>query len=137
MVARRRLQRFVERDSDMEELANVVAAAREYAKGRPQQGIADDLNVSASTVSRWLSRADKDGILKTHVIPPRVIRLEEKLARTLEEKGVKTISIVPNGPDKNIDNLGYAGACQVMDAIAAPVMWHHSLSCNRKSYPAS
>jgi DNA-binding transcriptional regulator LsrR (DeoR family) len=120
MVARLRPQRSFERDRHTE-LANVVQAVRHYAARMSQQEIAATMNVSTSTVSRWMKLADEEGILQIQAVPPPMFRLEEKLKDMLRGKNVETVSVVPNGPDKNIESLGLAGANQVMHAILSLV----------------
>jgi DNA-binding transcriptional regulator LsrR (DeoR family) len=73
--------------------------------------------VSVSTVSRLLNRAFEQGILEVRVIPPHIDHLQEKLLEQLASKNVRSVSVVPNGPDKNVENLGWVGAQQVFKAI--------------------
>jgi DNA-binding transcriptional regulator LsrR (DeoR family) len=110
----RRLQRPVGYELD-KELAKAYQAAFLYAQRKSQEMISKEMGVSVSTVSRWLGLADREGILQTRVVPPPVVHLQEKLAAILRKETI--VSVVPNGPEKNIEALGYAGAQQVMQAI--------------------
>lgn len=114
----RRFQRLAEHERDTER-GSVYRAARLYAEEqKPQQAIAEELDVSVSTVSRWLGLAVREGILQTRAVPPLSLYLEQKLLEIFGREEM-TVSVVPNGPGKNIQALGEIGAKHVLDAILA------------------
>jgi DNA-binding transcriptional regulator LsrR (DeoR family) len=105
------------------EIEKVVRAARysvtkdSTGRGLSQKEIAEKMGVHASTVSRWLERAQKDGILKTDVVVPRWIDARQQLRSILEARGVRSVVVVPDGPDRNIENLGKVGAEELFETI--------------------
>jgi DNA-binding transcriptional regulator LsrR (DeoR family) len=109
--------RYTRPDEREAELENVVQAARLLSQRRSQQDIAKALGVSPSTVSRWISRAEDEGIIQFRVVPPNLLRMQEKLESILP--GGRKVRVVPGGPGRNVDNLGAAGAEKVLDAILA------------------
>ena len=90
--------------------ALVTAARLFYVDGLTQDKVAKALGLSQSSVSRLLDRARREGIVKAHIEPPRLLKLEAELRDTLAAKGVHTVYIVPGGGGKNTENLGLAGA---------------------------
>jgi DNA-binding transcriptional regulator LsrR (DeoR family) len=88
----------------------VTAARLFYVEGLTQEKVARELGLSQSSVSRLLERARREGIVKAHIEPPRLLKLEAELRDKLAAKGVHTVYIVPGGGGKNTENLGLAGA---------------------------
>jgi DNA-binding transcriptional regulator LsrR (DeoR family) len=72
--------------------------------------VAKELGLSQSSVSRLLERARREGIVKAHIEPPRLLKLEAELRDKLASQGIHTVYIVPGGGGKNTENLGLAGA---------------------------
>jgi deoxyribonucleoside regulator len=98
-------------ESDREDYEAIVTAARLfYVDGLTQEKVAKELGLSQSSVSRLLERARREGIVKAHIEPPRLLKLEAELRDKLAAKGIHTVYIVPGGGGKNTENLGLAGA---------------------------
>ena len=98
-------------ESDREDYEALVTAARLfYVDGLTQEKVARELGLSQSSVSRLLERARREGIVKAHIEPPRLLKLEAELRDQLATKGIHTVYIVPGGGGKNTENLGLAGA---------------------------
>jgi deoxyribonucleoside regulator len=98
-------------ESDREDYEAIVTAARLfYVEGLTQEKVAKELRLSQSSVSRLLERARREGIVKAHIEPPRLLKLEAELREQLAAKGIHTVYIVPGGGGKNTENLGFAGA---------------------------
>lgn len=104
------------RQSLNSELHLVIRAARlRFQDGLSQDEIADRMNASQSTVSRWLQRAEDEGILQVRIRVPQVIDLQDRLRQALPE--FREVRVMPAaGPrSKNVDNLG-AGAAELLVA---------------------
>ena len=99
------------------DLAKVVRAARLVQDGKSQKDIAKIMNISTSSVSRLLTKAEAENILRVMVVPPRLVVYEESLHAQLIPFGVKRTIVVPDGPGRNVENLGSEGATVLMDAI--------------------
>src|SRR5262245_6526626 len=98
-------------DSDREDYEAIVTAARLfYVVGLTQEKVAKELGLSQSSVSRLLERARREGIVKAHIEPPRLLKLEAELRHKLAAKGLQAVYLVPGGGGKNTENLGLAGA---------------------------
>ena len=98
-------------ESDREDYEAIVTAARLfYVEGLTQEKVAKALGLSQSSVSRLLDRARREGIVKAHIEPPRLLKVEAELRDKLAAKGIHTVHIVPGGGGKNTENLGLAGA---------------------------
>jgi len=98
-------------ESDREDYEALATAARLfYVEGLTQEKVARELGLSQSSVSRLLDRARREGIVKAHIEPPRLLKLEAELRDKLAAKGIHTVYIVPGGGGKNTENLGLAGA---------------------------
>jgi DNA-binding transcriptional regulator LsrR (DeoR family) len=98
-------------ESDREDYETIVTAARRfYVEGLTQERVARELGLSQSSVSRLLERARREGIVKAHIEPPRLLKLEAELRDQLAVRGIHTVHIVPGGGGKNTENLGLAGA---------------------------
>lgn len=98
-------------DSEREDYETIVTAARLfYIEGLTQEKVALRLGLSQSSVSRLLDRARREGIVKAHIEPPRLLKLEAALRDTLAPRGIHTVYVVPGGSGKNTENLGLAGA---------------------------
>jgi DNA-binding Lrp family transcriptional regulator len=102
---------------DDAEIERVLRAAQFSVDRLPQTKIAARLKVHASTVSRWIDRAEREGILRTTIVVPRCRDLEVKIGNFLTERGVRQIKIVPNGPGKNTENLARAAASLLMRTL--------------------
>src|SRR5919201_4117358 len=106
-----RAVRIAAPESDREDYEAIVTAARLfYIDGLTQEKVAKALGLSQSSVSRLLERARREGRVKAHIEPPRLLKLEAELRDTLAAKGIDTVYIVPGGGGKNTENLGLAGA---------------------------
>ena len=98
-------------EGDREDYEAIVTAARLfYVEGLTQEKVARELGLSQSSVSRLLDRARREGIVKAHIEPPRLLKLEAEIRDKLASKGIHTVYIVPGGGGKNTENLGLAGA---------------------------
>jgi len=114
-IFRTRSRRF---DGDAE-LGKVVHAARLVKLGNSQKEIAEMMGLSASTVSRLLDRAGAENILRIEVVPPLLTALEEEMEEILTSSGVQQVRVVPDGPGRNVANLGYASALIIMNTIVS------------------
>ena len=89
-------------ESDREDYEAIVTAARLfYVEGLTQDKVAKELGLSQSSVSRLLERARREGIVKAHIEPPRLLKLEAELRDKLATKGIHTVYIVPEGWQKH------------------------------------
>ena len=105
------------RESDAEDLGHLIHAARlHFEEGLGQVEIAARMQVSQSTVSRWLTRAAAEGFVVTSIRPPSLPSLEYQVRRSLEPE-FRSVRVLPPGPGKNLETLGDAGAELLLDAI--------------------
>ena len=63
-----------------------MAARLFYVEGLTQEKVAKELGLSQSSVSRLLDRARREGIVKAHIEPPRLLKLEAELRDNFETK---------------------------------------------------
>ena len=70
----------------------MTASAILLREGLTQEKVARELGLSQSSVSRLLERARREGIVKAHIEPPRLLKLEaelrDKLARQRDPHGL-------------------------------------------------
>lgn len=93
------------------------AAYLYYIKDLPQGEIADMLNVSITTVSRFIKKAKDDKIVEFVIRDPYIecIQLEERLKKTF---GLKDVIIAPNPLSSIADNTKYSTAEDVKKLVA-------------------
>jgi DNA-binding transcriptional regulator LsrR (DeoR family) len=92
-----------------------------YEERRTQLEIASSLNVSQGTVSRFLKRAEKQGIVRTTISSPigTFVDLEELLERKF---GLSQIIIAhaPNGSEESIQDAVGAAAAHFLEITLRP-----------------
>ncbi len=122
----------------------VTAATMYYEHDASQQQIAERLGVSRPTVSRLLSRARDEGIVRIEIVPPGI---DPALAPRLRERlGLRGVHVAPGRADEAepgpvlaepfgvaLDDAGLASGDVILVSWGRAV---HSLSLHvRRSYP--
>jgi DNA-binding transcriptional regulator LsrR (DeoR family) len=111
------IRRLRSRQAIADELGSVLEASRRFfERGQTQAEIGRAMEVSQSTVSRWLRRAEADAIVQMKVRTPYVVQLQSELRERLPSS-FRDCRIVPSGSGKNVENLGDAGAEMLVQAI--------------------
>lgn len=92
-------------------------ARQYYEQGRTQAEIARDVGYSRPSVSRMLSQARKQGIVKVTISHPleRILSIERTLRETLSLMAVRVAEV--QGTDV-IDAIGRAGADLLIDSVS-------------------
>jgi len=102
--------------SSKDERAEMIEIARLHVEeGMTQEAIAEELNITQSTISRRLKRANSEHVIKTIITIPPIDQLYADLFAILSRrKKIREMKVLPRGVGKNrtknVDNLGTAGA---------------------------
>jgi DNA-binding transcriptional regulator LsrR (DeoR family) len=105
------------------ESAHIVEVARlYYGQNVKQPEIATRLKIPQATVSRLLKRAIEEGIVKYVISPPPLMRIQADILAKVRSKGISDVRVTPQGigetADKNVENLGAAGAEYLRDLVS-------------------
>ncbi len=94
------------------------AARRFFVDGLSQKEVAAELRVSQATVSRLLSRARDEEIIKFTLLPGMEHGLAHELQEKFKETCVKRFVVVPGGSGINEGNLAAPAAALVLQDLA-------------------